>query len=144
MLKGLLVQPSQVRWLAIPLALASVFSMAPTARSQALMTPLSGTVQVSGLSGGSQSSACGNLPAAPSQTLQVTETFASLDIALQGEGKVTLFIQGPGGFSECRTTDRFNDGRITSPGLLNQGVYSIYVGNETAAQTPYTLSISQN
>ncbi|MBD0336535.1 MAG: hypothetical protein ICV62_13685 [Cyanobacteria bacterium Co-bin13] len=144
MLKGLLPQPSQFRWLAIPLALASVAGVATTAYSQSLTTPLSGTVQVNGVSGGSQSSACGNLPAAPSQTLQVTEAFASLDIALQGEGKVTLLIQGPGGFSECRTTDRFSDGRITSPGLLNQGLYNIYVGNETAAQTPYTLTISQN
>jgi hypothetical protein len=131
-------------WRTVPLALVSVISAATAAFAGVAASPLAGPIQVSGMSGGSQSSACGNLPAAPSQTLQVTESFASFDIALQGEGQITLFIQGPGGFSECRTTDRFSDGRITSPGLLNQGTYNIYVGNETAAQTPYTLSISQN
>lgn len=131
-------------WLAVPLALVSMMSAVSAAKAGVTTTPLASPIQVSGMSGGSQGSACGNLPATPSQTLQVTETFASFEIALQGEGQLTLFIQGPGGFSECRTTARFSDGRITSPGLLNQGVYNIYVGNEAAAQTPYTLSISQN
>lgn len=141
---GLLHLKSQLRWLAVPLALVSALSLSPAARAQGLVTPLSGSSEQSGLSGGGQSSACGNLPAAPSQTLHVTEAFAAIDITLQGEGALTLLITGPGGFSECRTTDRFNAGQINAPGLLNQGVYSIYVGNESGAQTPYTLSIRQN
>ncbi|HEY9737666.1 MAG TPA: hypothetical protein V6D06_15335 [Trichocoleus sp.] len=135
---------SRLRWVALPLVLVSTLSLGSAARAQGLMTPLSEPAQQSGVSGGSQPSACGNLPAAPTQTLQVTETFASVDITLQGEGALTLLITGPGGFSECRTTDRFNAGQINAPGLLNQGVYSIYVGNESSAQTPYTLSIRQN
>lgn len=144
MTTGLLQFKSQLRWLALPLALASAISFNPVAQAQGLVTPLSEPMEQSGLSGGSQPSACGNLPAAPSQTLHVTESFASVDITLQGEGALTLLITGPGNFSECRTTDRFNAGQINAPGLLNQGVYSIYVGNESSAQTPYTLSIRQN
>lgn len=129
------------RWLAVAIALVAAAGSATAAYGQ-VSTPIAEAVQSSGLSGGERASACGNLPAVPSQTLQVTEAFASVDISLQGEGQLTLLIEGPGGFSECRT--RSSEGQISAPGLLNQGVYSIYVGNEANAQTPYTLSIRQN
>lgn len=132
------------RWLALPLALAATLATGHAVRAEALMTPLTDAVQLSGVSGGSRASACGYLSDAPSQTLQVTEAFASLDITLQGEGSLTLLIEGPSGFSECRMLSGSGGNQISAPGLLNQGVYSLYVGNEGTAQTPYTLSIRQN
>lgn len=107
-------------------------------------TPLASPVQSSGLSGGSRASACGFLPTTANQQIQVTEAFSSLNIEVTGEGKLTLLIEGPNGFSECVTTDRFSEGYINAPGLLNQGLYNIYVGNENSVQTQYTLTISQN
>ena len=73
----------------------------------------------------------------------MTEAFASLNIQLQGEGDVTLYIEGPNDFFECLTMDRFSDGQIQAPGVLNQGTYRIYVGSPSEAQPGYTLSISQ-
>jgi hypothetical protein len=136
-----LPKPSH-RWLTAAIALVAAMGSATAAYGQ-VSTPIADAVQSSGLSGGNRASACGNLSASPNQTLQVTEAFASVNISLQGEGQLTLLIEGPGGFSECRTTAG-SEGQINAPGLLNQGVYSIYVGNEANAQTPYTLSIRQN
>ncbi|HEY9762272.1 MAG TPA: hypothetical protein V6D07_07075 [Trichocoleus sp.] len=135
----------QIRGIALPLVLASTVLWGASAQAQTVVsTPLAAAVQTNGLSGGPQSSACGYIPTAPSQTVQVTESFASLDVNLQGQGSLTLLIQGPNGFSECRTMDQFNAGQISAPGVLDQGTYTLYVGNEGTAQTPYTLSISQN
>jgi hypothetical protein len=130
--------------IALPLAVVSALLTSTVARGETLATPLREVVQITGLSGGDQPSACGFLPERPSLVLTVTEPFASLEATLQSEGNVTLFIEGPGDFSECRTTDRFNPGTINAPGVLNQGVYRVYVGNESSTQTPYTLSIRQN
>ncbi|HEY9880178.1 MAG TPA: hypothetical protein V6D29_17110 [Leptolyngbyaceae cyanobacterium] len=135
----------QIRGMALPLILASTVLWSASAQSQTTVsTPLSAAVQTNGMSGGPQSSACGYIPTTPSQTVRVTESFASLNVSLQGEGSLTLLIQGPNGFNECRKTDQFNAGQISAPGVLDQGTYSLYVGNESTAQTPYTLSISQN
>lgn len=135
---------SRIRGMVLPLVLASTVLWGVSAQAETVSTPLAAPIQTNGLSGGPQSSACGYIAAAPSQTIRVTESFASLNVSLQGEGSLTLLIEGPNGFSECRKTDQFNAGQISAPGILDQGVYTLRVGNESTAQTPYTLSISQN
>lgn len=134
----------QLRWLMVSLTVAAACLTSFVARAEALrQTPLNEPIQLSGLAGGEQTSSCGYLPATPDQVLQVTEEFTSLDIQVQGEGDLTLFIEGDNGFSECLTMDRFSEGTIQAPGLLNQGTYSIYVGSQSTAQPSYTLSIEQ-
>lgn len=130
-------------WL-LPLAIA-ILSLNPLeARGQSLrQTPLAEPIQLSGIADGNQASSCGFLATTPDQLLQVTEPFASFDIQVAGEGNFTLYIEGANGFSECLTTDRFSGGQLQAPGLLNQGIYSIYVGSQSADQTPYTLTIEQ-
>lgn len=133
----------KLSWL-LPLAIAALSLNPLAAHGQSLrQTPLTEPIQLSGLAGGAQSSSCGFLPATPDQLLQVTEPFASFDIQVEGEGDFTLYIEGANGFSECLTTDRFSGGQLQAPGLLNQGTYRIYVGSQSATQTPYTLSIQQ-
>lgn len=123
-------------------ALAAVVAMATPAFAQpASQTPLSSPVEVTGLSGGSRSSPCGNLPTTPSHTLRVSESFAAIDISAEAEGSFTVLITSPNGFSECLLS---NDGVINAPGVLNQGTYSIYVGSRSGGSYAYTLSIRQD
>jgi hypothetical protein len=126
-------------WLVLPTLLA-ITLIAP-ARSQE--TPLAAPLQVTGQSGGPQQSSCGYISAAPNQTIKVTEAFTSLNIQVQSTGDYTLFLTGPGGFSECVLAHDFDGGVIQSPGVLNQGTYQIYVGDRNGASHPFTLSISQ-
>jgi hypothetical protein len=123
-------------------ALAAVVAMATPAFAQPTsQTPLSSPVEVTGTSGGSRSSSCGNLPETPSHTLRVSESFAAIDISAEAEGSFTLQITSPNGFSECLLS---SDGVINAPGVLNQGTYSIYVGSRSGGSYPYTLSIRQD
>lgn len=132
------------RWLMVPAVILTASLTAFAAQAQgSRQTPLADPIQLSGLAGGNQASSCGFLPAAPNQVLQVTEEFASFDIQVQGEGPLTLYIEGSNGFSECITTDRFSNGQIQAPGLLNQGIYNIYVGSQGQTQPSYTLLIQQ-
>jgi hypothetical protein len=108
----------------------------------AAQTPLSAPVQVSGSVEPSRSSNCGFLSNSPVQTLQVTQDFAAVNIAVNnGTEGLTLFIQGNNGFSECHTS---GGGAISAPGLLNQGTYSFFIGNSSQTTTSYSLTISEN
>ena len=95
------------------------------------------------MSGGGQSSSCGFIANTPSQVLQVTEAFAPLDIRVTSTGDFTLFISGPNGFNECVMANNYDQGVINAPGLLNQGAYSIFVGDRNGQSNPYNLSIEQ-
>ncbi len=107
-------------------------------------TPLAQPAQASGSVNPSRPSACGFLADGAVQVLQVNEDFASVDIAVSGSSGLTLFIEGPNGFTECHTTSGAT-GTLNAPGLLNQGSYSFYIGNASSSvPTNYTLTISQN
>lgn len=129
-----------VRWLAIPAALAAVFTLAPAAQSNPVQTPLATPVTVTGSSGGSQSSQCGFIPGNPSQVVVVNQP-TSLRFKLQGQGQPTLMIQGP--VNRCVMADQFSGGVIDVPGVWEQGTYSVFVGDRTQTSHPYTLSITQ-
>ncbi len=127
----------------LPVAVLTLALGAGVASAQSVaQTPLSGPVQVSGSVEPSRSSDCGFLSNSPVQTLQVSQDFAAVDIAINnGTGGLTLFIQGDNGFSECHTS---GGGTINAPGLLNRGTYSFFIGNASQTPTSYTLVITEN
>ncbi|MGC1306749.1 MAG: hypothetical protein WA885_05935 [Phormidesmis sp.] len=132
------------RFSPVLIAALTVLSFGSAAKAQAtIRTPLSAPVESSGMTGGSQGSACGNINPAAGQTIQVTESFASLSFEVKSEGNYTLFITGPDGFSECIFAHNYDGGVIKAPGLLNQGQYRVFVGDRSGSSNPYTLSISQ-
>ena len=133
------------RSFSVLLALAAVVSTGSAAIAQpsTTRTPLSAPIELSGQTGGSQSSACGNINPSAGQRVQVTESFAALDFEVQSEGNYTLLIKGPGGFEECVFAHNYDGGVIKSPGLLNQGEYQVFVGDRNGESHPYTLSIRQ-
>ena len=132
------------RFSSLLLALAAVVSTGSAAMAQsAARTPLAAPVEMTGQTGGSEASACGNINPSGAQRVQVTESFASLEFEVQSQGNYTLLIKGPGGFEECVFAHNYNNGAIKSPGLLNQGEYRVFVGDRDGESHPYTLSISQ-
>lgn len=120
------------------LSAGAVFGQ-PTAQ-----TPLSEPVRLSGSVNPERSTNCGFLPNTPVQNLQVNEDFASLDITVNGDNGITLYIEGANRFRECFTTDNLSGNSIDAPGLLNRGAYSLYVGNNNQVTTNYNLTIRQN
>lgn len=123
------------------LALATIAG--PVVAQPMAQTPLTEPVQVSGSVTPSRASSCGLLAEGAAQILQVQDDFTSVDIAVNGSAGLTLFIQGPNGFTECHTTSG-TTGSISAPGLMNQGSYSFFIGNSSAVATQYTLTLSQN
>lgn len=126
------------------LSIGAVGATGSAAQAQsATRTPLTAPVELTGMSGGREASACGNINTAAGQVVQVTEAFASLNFKVQSTGDYTLLIKGPDGFSECVFAHNYDGGVIQSPGLLNQGSYQLYVGDRRGESHPYTLSITQ-
>lgn len=132
------------RFSSLLLALAAVLSAGSAAMAQTVAsTPLSAPVEMSGQTGGTQASACGNIDPSGGQRVRVTESFAALDFEVESRGNYTLLIKGPGGFEECVFAHNYDGGVLKSPGLLNQGEYRVFVGDRDGERHPYTLSISQ-
>ncbi len=126
------------------LALAAVLTVGSAAQAQSVTrTPLSAPVELTGQTGGPESSTCGNINPAAGQVVRIAEPFASLDFKVQSQGDYTLLITGPGGFRECVFAHNYDGGVIQAPGLLNQGEYQVHVGDRRGESHPYTLSISQ-
>lgn len=126
------------------LALVATLSFSSVAKAQTVTrTPLSSPVELSGQTGGPEQSACGNIDPRASQTIQVTEDFASLSFQVESEGDYTLLITGPDGFRECVFAHNYDGGGIQAPGLLTQGEYQVLVGDRRGERHPYTLSITQ-
>jgi hypothetical protein len=123
----------------LAVALASGSSLAQAVAQ----TPLAQPLQIQGSVSPSQPSACGVLPTEPTQVLEVTEDFAAISIATSGSPGLTLFVEGPNGFSECHITSDVA-GTINAPGLLNRGRYRFYVGNANPVATSYQLTLSQD
>ncbi|MEB3289828.1 MAG: hypothetical protein VKI82_07925 [Leptolyngbya sp.] len=126
---------------AMALALSFVGSTA-WAQSTA-QTPLGQPIQTQGSVTPSQPSACGLRAPGATQVLDVREDFAAVNIAASGSPGLTLFIEGPNGFSECHTTSGAS-GAVNAPGLLNRGRYTFYIGNANPVATTYQLTISQD
>ena len=125
------------------MAIAAVLGTSAAAQAQQMQTPLASPVEITGRSGGSQSSSCGNINPNAGQRVNVSEDFASLSFEVESRGNYTLLIQGPDGFSECVFAHNYDGGTLRAPGLLNRGEYQIFVGDRNGESHPYTLSISQ-
>lgn len=112
-------------------------------QAQVVRTPLAEPLEITGRTGGNDPSACGAINLNRGRTIRVTEPFASLSFEVESEGDYTLLITGENGFSECVFAHNYDGGVIQAPGLLDQGVYKVYVGDRSGESHPYTLSISQ-
>ncbi|MBN3871477.1 hypothetical protein [Nostoc sp. JL33] len=95
-----------------------------------------------GKSGGTVKSNCGNITTEPSQVIQVTESLPYLRLTVEGEGKPTLLIDGPGG-RFCVMADSYSGDKPELSGFWQAGKYSLHVGELSKREYTYTLSISQ-
>jgi len=124
------------RWsTALAVSAAAVLLIGPQAQAE--------TVEVTGRSGGPQSTECGYISQSPNHTVQVTDDVASLDIRVTSSGHYSLLVQGDDGFSECVMAHTYDGGAIQSIGAVTQGTYRIYVGDFDGASHPFTLTIDQ-
>lgn len=134
-------------WFAIPAASLMLLTSADTVRSQPIQIVPGfqpDPMVVTGTSGGSQSSkGCGMTAAAPNHVIRLGDNFNYLRFSVQSAGQPTLLIEAPNG-SSCVQADSLSGGAIQAPGYWEKGTYSIYVGDRSGAQNPYTLSITQS
>ncbi|MEB3355336.1 MAG: hypothetical protein VKK04_01220 [Synechococcales bacterium] len=134
------------RWALIPttLLLVGIVTLTATvAQAQTVRTPIQSGYTSRGNSGGPQSGQCGFTAAQPNLRLEVTEPLASLRFRVEGGGAPTLMITNGRGRSECVMSDNLSGGTIELPGVWEQGVYDVYVGDRSGNSHSYTLSISQ-
>ncbi len=97
---------------------------------------------VTGKSGGTVSSNCGNIPATPHQVLRLKKSLPYLRLTVESEGKPTLLIDGPGG-KFCVLPDAYSGNKPTMSGFFPKGDYNLSVGQLIKANPNYTLSISE-
>ena len=97
---------------------------------------------VSGKSGGTVTSNCGNIPATPHQVLKLKQSLPYLRLTVESEGKPTLLIDGPGG-KFCVLPDAYSGNKPTMSGFFPKGDYNLSVGQLIKANPNYNLSISQ-
>ena len=97
---------------------------------------------ISGKSGGSEKSNCGNISKTPSQVLKVSESLPYLRLKVESKGKPTLLIDGPEG-RFCVLGDSYSEEKPEISGYWQAGEYLLYIGNSSNEQHEYTLSISQ-
>ncbi len=95
---------------------------------------------LTGQSGGENSSNCGSISKQPNQVLQLTESMSYLKLRVEGSGQPTLLIDGPGG-RFCVLAE--SGGKPEMSGFWTKGIYSIHVGELSAGNHTYILSISQ-
>lgn len=134
------------QWLALPTALVVAFGTAGTVVSQSIViTPASEPIQVSGTSGGSKidSGCAGHIAASPNHVVQVAED-VNLRFTLQSQGQPALLIRSASGQTFCVPADSYSGGKVEIPGRWSKGAYSVYVGDRSNGQYPYSLSISRN
>lgn len=135
---------SRINWAIAPTAIALTFAIASTAAyGQTARTPLNSPIVISGNTGGSQSNeSCRGFkfPNAPNQVVQVTEAATSLRFSVEGSNQMAVLITGPGN-PLCIPAE--SSGTIQVPGVWQQGTYSVFVGDRSNGNTPFTLSITQ-
>ncbi|AFY42275.1 hypothetical protein [Nostoc sp. PCC 7107] len=97
---------------------------------------------LSGKSGGTVHSNCGNISTTPNQIIQVTESMPYMRLTVDSPGQPTLLIDGPSG-RFCVLADSYSQSKPELSGYWQAGKYSLYVGEWSQGQYNYTLSISQ-
>lgn len=117
-------------------------SLAEVPRLQVNSNLPSKPLVLSGTSGGTVSSNCGNIADTPNQIIQVTEPLPYLRLTVDSPGQPTLLIDGPGG-RFCVMADNYSGSKPELSGYWQPGEYSLRVGELSQRQYSYTLSISQ-
>lgn len=97
---------------------------------------------INGTSNGKVPSNCGNITNQPSHILQVEKSLPNLRLTVEGEGKPTMLIDGPGG-RFCVFADNYSANKPELSGFWQSGNYSVYIGNLSAGKYNYTLFISR-
>jgi hypothetical protein len=131
----------------VPAALAISLVLGDAASAQPPIVPIKPNLQpdplvLNGNSGGGNKSNCGVITEAPNQVIQVTESLPYLRLTVEGTGKPTLLIDGPGG-RFCVLADSYSGGKAEISGYWEAGKYSLHIGELSQGQYTYTLSISQ-
>lgn len=137
-----------IKWTTLPAAFIVSCAIAAMAFAQEAVVKITPQLEsdplvVKGKSGGEKNSDCGNISTTPSQVLQVTEALPYLKLQVQSEGEPTLLIEGPGKRRFCVLADTAAGEAPEISGYWDAGKYSLYVGDRSQGQYPYTLSISQ-
>lgn len=140
---------TKTRWMVVPTALALILTSASVAHSDASVIEIGQSlpadpVSVKGTSGGQTSSNCGYISQAPNQVVKVTAPQINyLRVSVEASsGQPTLLVDGPNG-RFCVLADQASGERPEISGIWVGGTYSIYVGDRTGGQHPYTLSITR-
>jgi len=120
----------------------SSFAATPVPVIQINSTLKTDPLIVNGKSGGGKKSDCGNINTTPSQIIQLAEPLSYLRLTVETNGQPTLLIDGPGG-RFCILVDNLSGGKPEFSGFWPAGQYSVYVGESSQQQYPYTISISQ-
>jgi len=129
----------------VTLALAMILAPVSTVRSQPLQIApgFPEPLNISGVSGGPNNSGdCGFVSQAPNHVIQVTQDLPYWRIAVQTAGAPSLMIQGPRG-RFCVLPANAATGNVEFSGYGDKGTYTIFVGDRSQGQHPYSLSISQ-
>lgn len=131
----------------VPAALAMFLAFTQASLAQTppvqINTKLSSDPLVlSGRSGGAVKSSCGNVAATPNQILEVKEALPYLRLTVESPGKPTLLIDGPGG-RFCVLADSYSGSKPELSGYWQPGKYLLFIGDLSANQYNYSLSISQ-
>jgi hypothetical protein len=131
----------------VPAALAISLVLGDALAAQPPIVPIKPNLQpdpliINGKSGGGNKSNCGNITTAPNQVIQVTESLPYLRLTVEGSGKPTLLIDGPGG-RFCVLADSYSGGKPEISGYWQAGNYSLHIGELSQGKYTYTLSISQ-
>lgn len=134
---------SRWNWVTIP-AIAAALTFSTAAQANPNRTPFTTPIQATGTSGGPQSSQCGSISSTPNQVVQVTESAATLRFRVEGQGQPTLLITGGTISPICVMADSRSNGTIEIPGRLQQGTYSVFVGDRSNGSFPYVLHIRQD
>jgi hypothetical protein len=129
----------------VTLALAMILAPVGAVRSQPLQIApgFPEPLNISGVSGGQNNSGdCGFVSQAPNHVIQVTQDLPYWRIAVQTAGAPSLMIQGPRG-RFCVLPANAAAGNVEFSGYGDKGTYTIFVGDRSQGQHPYSLSISQ-
>jgi hypothetical protein len=97
---------------------------------------------INGTSNGKIESDCGNITNQPNHIIQVQKSLPYLRLTVEGEGKPTMLIDGPGG-RFCVLADNLSQNKPELAGFWQAGNYILKIGNSSPGKHNYSLSISQ-
>lgn len=135
-------------WMVVPTVLATIVTSAGVASSNPPVLEMARSSQtepivVSGTSGGTNKTNCGNIGSAPNQVVKVTQgQIDYMRFSVKAEGQPTMVVEGPGG-RFCVLADKASGESPEMSGVWPAGTYKIFIGDRSGGQHPFTLSITQ-